>query len=92
MVHWRRKWQSTPLFLLQESYEQDEKAKGYDTGRWAPISEDATGEEQRAITNSSRKNEVAEPKKKCHSVVDVSGGENKVQYCKEQYCIGMLGP
>ena len=82
MVHWRRKWQSTPLFLLQESYEQDEKAKGYDTGRWAPISEDATGEEQRAITNSSRKNEVAEPKQKRHSVVNMSDGESKIYAVK----------
>ena len=48
----------------------------------------ATGEEQRAITNSSRKNEVAGPKWKQHSVVNVSGGESKVQCCKEQYCIG----
>jgi len=38
----------------------------------------ATGEEQRAITNSSRKNEVAGPKWKQHSVVNVSGGESKV--------------
>ena len=45
----------------------------------------ATGEEWR---NSSRKNEKAEPKQKQCSVVDVSGGESKVQYCKEQYCIG----
>ena len=30
--------------------------------------EGAILEEQRAITNSSRKNEVAEPKQKCHSV------------------------
>ena len=37
-----------------------------------------TGEEQRAITNSSRKNEVAGPKQKKCSVVDVSGGESKV--------------
>ena len=56
------------------------------------MSEGAIGEEQRAITNSSRKNEVAEPKQKCHSVVDVSGGENKFQCYEEQYCIGMLGP
>ena len=35
----------------------------------------ATGEEQR---NSSRRNEEAEPKWK-HPVVDVSGGESKVQ-------------
>ena len=38
----------------------------------------ATGEEWRAITNSSRKNEAAGPKQKQHSVVDVSGGESKV--------------
>ena len=42
----------------------------------------ATREDQRAITNSSRKNEVAEPKQKCSSGMDVSGGESKVQCCK----------
>ena len=31
-------------------------------------------EEQKAITNSSRKNEVAEPKQKWRSVVVVAGG------------------
>ena len=45
----------------------------------------ATGEEQR---NNSRKNEEAGLKQKRHSVVDVSGGEGKVQCFKEQYCIG----
>ena len=45
----------------------------------------ATGEEWR---NSSRKNEEAEAKQKQHSVLDVTGNGNKVQYCKEQYCIG----
>ena len=44
----------------------------------------ATGEEQK---NSSRRNEEAEPKQKQCSGVDVSGGESKVQCCKEQYCI-----
>ena len=29
-----------------------------------------------------------EPKQKPYPVVDVSGGESKVQCCKEQYCIG----
>ena len=38
----------------------------------------ATGEEKRAIMNSSRKNEVAGPKQKQCSVVDMSGGESKV--------------
>ena len=48
----------------------------------------ATGEEKRAITNSSRKNKVARPKWKWHSVVDLTGGESKVQFCKEDYYIG----
>ena len=51
----------------------------------------STGEEQRVVTTISRKNEVAGPKQKGHSVVDVSGGESKVRYCKEQCCIGTLG-
>ena len=50
----------------------------------------APGEEQRVIANSSRKNEVAGPKQKRCSVLDMSGGESKVQCCKEQYCIGTL--
>ena len=44
-----------------------------------------TGEEQR---NSYRKNDEAEAKWKQHPVMDVSCGESKVQWCKEQYCIG----
>ena len=48
----------------------------------------ATGEEWRAITNSSRKNEAAGPKWKQCLVVDVSSDESKVQCCKEQYYIG----
>ena len=50
--------------------------------------QDASGEEQRAFTNSSRKNEAAGQKQKQHSVVNVSGSESKVQCCKEQYCLG----
>ena len=38
----------------------------------------ATREEQKAITNSSRKNEGAEPKWKQCSVADMSGGESKI--------------
>ena len=37
--------------------------------------------------NNSRKNEDTEPKKKQHTVVDVTGDGSKVQCCKEQYCI-----
>ena len=45
----------------------------------------ATGGQWR---NSSRKNEGMEPKQKQYPVVDVTGDRNKVQSCKEQYCIG----
>ena len=38
--------------------------------------------------NNSRKNEEMEPKQKQHTVVYVTGDGNKVQCCKEQYCIG----
>ena len=38
----------------------------------------ATGEEKRAITNSSRKNEEVRQRGKQRSVEDVSGGESKV--------------
>ena len=48
----------------------------------------ATGEEQKAITNSSKKNEVAGPQWEWHTAVDVSGAVSKVQWCKEQYYIG----
>ena len=44
-----------------------------------------TGEERK---NTSRRNDKAEPKQKQCPFVDVSDGENKVWYCKEQYCIG----
>ena len=38
--------------------------------------------------NNSRKNEEMEPKGKQYPVVDVTLGRIKVQFCKEQYCIG----
>ena len=46
----------------------------------------ATGDQWR---NNSRKNEEMDSKQKQHTVVDVTGGGNKVRCCKEQYCIGI---
>ena len=48
----------------------------------------ATGGGWKAITNSSRKNEAAGPKRKWPLIVDVSGGKSNTWYCKEQYCTG----
>ena len=92
VVHWRKERQTTPEFLLWEPNEQYEKANRFDTGRWTLHRSEGvqcvTGQEQRAITNSYRKNEKVKPKQKWHSVVNMSGGESKVWSCKEQYCIG----
>ena len=38
--------------------------------------------------NNSRKNEGMKPKQKQHPVVDMTCDRSKVQYCKQQYCIG----
>ena len=45
----------------------------------------ATGDQWR---NNSRKNEEAEPKRKKHPAVDVTGDGSQVRCCKRQYCIG----
>ena len=55
--------------------------------RWEGV-QYATGEEWRAVTNSSRKNEEAGPKEKWCLALDVSDDESKVWHCKEQYCVG----
>ena len=46
----------------------------------------ATGDQWR---NISRNNEGIQPKQKQYPVVDVTGDISKVQFCKEQYCIGI---
>jgi len=64
VVHLRREWQTTSVFLPQEPHEQYEKIKRYDMIDEPPRSagvQYGTGEEQR---NSSRKNNEAEPKRK----------------------------
>ena len=78
VVHWRREWQTTSVFLPWEPHEQYEKAKRYGA-------QYATGDLWR---NNSRKNEETEPKQKLHPVVDVTGDGSKVWWYKDQYCVG----
>ena len=78
---------------LENSMNSMKRQKDTITGRWPPQKRPkgvqyATGEEWRTITNSSRNNEADGPKQKQCSFTDVSGGESKVQCCKEQYCTG----
>ena len=88
VVHWRRQWQTTSVFLPLEPHEQYERQKDRTLKDELPRlvgAQYATGEEWR---NNSRKNEETKPKQKQHPVVDVTGDGSKVQCCKEQYCIG----
>ena len=64
----------TPMYNMKR---QKDKTPEDDPPRSEGI-QYATGEEQRESTNSSRKNEAAEPKRKQHLVVNVSGGESKL--------------
>ena len=45
----------------------------------------ATGGQWR---NNSKKNEGMKPKQKQYPAVDATGDRSKIQFCKEQYCIG----
>ena len=53
-----------------------------------PRSEGAQYATEDQWRNNSRKNEEMEPKQKQHPIVDVNGDRSKVQFYKEQYCIG----
>ena len=83
MVHRRREWQTTSVFLLREPHEQYEKAKDRTLEDELPRSvgaQNATGDQWR---NNSRKNEGVEPKQKQHPVVDGTGDRSKIQCCKD---------
>ena len=73
MVHWRRKWQATSVFLPWEPHEQYERQNDRLLKEELPRSlgaQYATGDQWR---NNSRKNEGMGPKQKQYPVVDVTG-------------------
>ena len=87
MVHWRREWQTTSVFLPGEPLNSMKRQKDKTLKDELPRSASAqyaTGDQWR---NNSRKNEGMEPKQKQYPVVDVTVDRSKVQCCKEQYCI-----
>ena len=88
VVHWRREWQTTSVFLPWEPHDSMKRQNDRILKEELPRSvgaQYATGEELR---NSSRKNEEMEPKWKQILVVDVTDDGSKVRCCKQQYCIG----
>ena len=87
-MYWRREWQTTLAFCLENSMNSMKRQKDMTLKNEPPRSigaQYATGDQWR---NNFRKNEEMEPKRKQQPVVDVTGDRSKVQCCKEQYCIG----
>ena len=88
VVHWRREWQNTSVFLPWDPMNSMKRQKDRTLKDELPRSvgaQYATGDQWRS---NSRKNKEMESKQKRHPVVDVTGDGSKVQCCKEQYCIG----
>ena len=86
VVHWRREWQTTSVFLLLEPHQQCENQECRTPDDEPPRSvrvQYVTGEKQR---NCSKKNEEAGQSGN-DAVVSVYGGESKLQCCKKQYCL-----
>ena len=78
VVHWRREWQTTSVFCLENTINSMKKQKDTTLKDELPrliVAQYATGEEWR---NNSRKNEGMEPKQKQYPVVDVTGDRSKV--------------
>ena len=80
MVHWRREWQTSPVFLPLEPHEQYEKAKRYDTGRLAPgqkVSDMLLGKSRgQLLIAPQRVKPLVQGGN--DSVVDVTGGESRI--------------
>ena len=73
MIHWRREWQTTSVFLPWEPHEQHERQKDRtlkDELHRSIGAQYATGDQWR---NNSRKNEGMQPKQKQYPAVDVTG-------------------
>ena len=63
---------ATDSMKMQKDMTMEDKLPGLEGVQYA------TGEEWKAITNTSRKNEVTGPKREWCSDVNMSGGESKV--------------
>ena len=88
MVHWRREWQTTSVFLPWERQELYERQKDMTLKDELPRSVGTQYAAEEEWRNNSRKNEGMEPKRKQCPVVDVTGDGSKIWNCKKQYCIG----
>ena len=78
MVHWRREWQTTSVFFLENPMNSMKRQNDRILKEELPRlvgAQYAVGDQQR---NNSRKGEGMEPKQKQYPVVDVTGDRSKV--------------
>ena len=78
MVHWRREWQTTSVFLPQEPHEQYEKQNDRILKEELPASVGGRCDTGDQLRNNFRKNEGMGPKQKQYPPVDVTGDRSKV--------------
>ena len=85
VVHWRREWQTTSVFCLENPMNSMKRQKDRTLEDELPRSVGAQYATENHWRNNSRKNEGMEPKQKQHPVVDGTGDIRKVRRCKKQY-------
>ena len=88
VVHWRREWQTTSVFLPWEPHEKYKRAKRYDTRIWAPPDQQPSSmlleKSKEIVTEEWRTQAKAEKMLNC----GCDWCLHKVWCCKEQNCIG----
>jgi len=88
VVHWRREWQATSVFLLENPMNSMKRQKDRTLKDELPRmvgAQDVTGDQWR---NKSRKSEKTEPKKKTTANCVYDWGWKPGRCCKQQYCLG----
>ena len=88
VAHWRREGQNTSEFLPENPMNCRKREIDRILKEELPRSVGAQYATEDQWRNNSRKNEGMHAKQKQYPVVDGTGDRNKVQCCKEQYCIG----
>ena len=78
VVHWRREWQTTSVFLPENPMNSMKRQKDRIVKEELPRSVDAQYATADQWGNNSRKNERIEPKRKQYPIVDGTGDRSKV--------------
>ena len=86
-IYWRGEWQTLHYFWLENPMNSMKKQKGMTPRDGLLRSVGGQYASRHEWRTSSRKNEEAEPKRRQHPVMDVTGDGGEVWCCKEHYCI-----